>query len=284
MEIVLCSAPTMPGQSPPTLIFTPFSKLSNCLAGNKVKGGRVGFVVHPSVVNLVDSHEILSPLTILRLRLMHQNHHYHHLLFSNSAADDAELGAFNEDLEEVIRKENPFLKFVVDDLRKSEEGKHRIGIFGSGLRNEIQFCWALNRRATFSWLHHLDEERSPVVDMGVTQRYESCGDRPHSHQPRVVLIGRSVIPSFSSGSDRRLLRAKVQFSQKLEKKFCHRFGGMREVVYDGIRLKDLCLAQEKGTTFESCQGSAKEEKNIEAKFGCITSRATIWKKHKEGGV
>ncbi|VDM77152.1 unnamed protein product [Strongylus vulgaris] len=73
--------------------------------------------------------------------------------------------------------------------------------------------------------------------MRVTQRYDSCGDRPHSHQPKVVTFSvvpsfssgsdhrllrakvrfsRSVVPSFSSGSDHRLLRAKVRFSQKLE--------------------------------------------------------------------
>ncbi|KAK6727335.1 hypothetical protein RB195_005184 [Necator americanus] len=35
--------------------------------------GGVGFVVHPSVVHLVDSHEILSPrLAILRLRPLYQ--------------------------------------------------------------------------------------------------------------------------------------------------------------------------------------------------------------------
>ncbi|KAK6765140.1 hypothetical protein RB195_025181 [Necator americanus] len=45
----------------------------------------VGFVVHPSVVHLVDSHEILSPrLAILRLRPLRQKiYQYHQLLFTN---------------------------------------------------------------------------------------------------------------------------------------------------------------------------------------------------------
>ncbi|KAK6763024.1 hypothetical protein RB195_023648 [Necator americanus] len=47
--------------------------------------GGVGFVVHPSVVHLVDSHEILSPrLAILRLRPLRQKtHQYHQLLLTN---------------------------------------------------------------------------------------------------------------------------------------------------------------------------------------------------------
>ncbi|VDM74892.1 unnamed protein product [Strongylus vulgaris] len=45
IEIVSCSAPTTPGQSPPTPIFTRFSKLqgasiSNRLTGSKVKEDR----------------------------------------------------------------------------------------------------------------------------------------------------------------------------------------------------------------------------------------------------
>ncbi|VDM82259.1 unnamed protein product [Strongylus vulgaris] len=98
MEIVSCSAPTTPRQFPPTPIVTPFSKLQGAsttiyialqktkyrktdmrqlgdgtliIRGEKVPSrnvGSVGFVVHPSVVHLVDSHEILSPrLAILRL-------------------------------------------------------------------------------------------------------------------------------------------------------------------------------------------------------------------------
>ncbi|VDM85963.1 unnamed protein product, partial [Strongylus vulgaris] len=43
------------------------------------------------------------------------------------------------------------------------------------------------RSTTFSRQH---EERTPAVDVGVTQRYDSCGDRPHAHQPKEVLTGR----------------------------------------------------------------------------------------------
>ncbi|VDM80889.1 unnamed protein product [Strongylus vulgaris] len=132
----------------------------NCLAGNKVKedgleavsdgtliirGEKVpsrnvrgvGFVVQPSVVYL-DSHEILSLLAILRLHPLHQKTiTIINCYSSTSAANDSELDAFYEDLEEVIRKENSFHKFFAGDFSENllEEGKHMIGRFGSGLRN-----------------------------------------------------------------------------------------------------------------------------------------------------
>ncbi|KAK6749631.1 hypothetical protein RB195_001938 [Necator americanus] len=58
------------------------------IRGEKVPSrnvGGVGFVVHPYVVRLIDSHEILSPrLAILRLRSLRQkNYQYHQLLLTN---------------------------------------------------------------------------------------------------------------------------------------------------------------------------------------------------------
>ncbi|VDM84497.1 unnamed protein product [Strongylus vulgaris] len=67
-----------------------------------------------------------------------------------------------------------------------EEGKHRIGRFGSGLWNE-----------------NGNTGGGQETPNGTTH-----ADRPHSHQQKVVLTGRSVVPSFSSGSDHRLLQAK----------------------------------------------------------------------------
>ncbi|VDM76855.1 unnamed protein product [Strongylus vulgaris] len=49
--------------------------------------GGVGFVVHPSVVHLVDSHEILSPhLAIFSApSSASESHYYHQLLLSNTS-------------------------------------------------------------------------------------------------------------------------------------------------------------------------------------------------------
>ncbi|VDM80182.1 unnamed protein product [Strongylus vulgaris] len=73
--------------------------------------------------------------------------------------------------------------------------------------------------------------KNSCMDMRVTQRYDLCGDRPHSPK---VLLDVSVVPYFNSSSDHRLLRAKVQFSRKLEKKICHHILGRIEVIYGPI--------------------------------------------------
>ncbi|KAK6765285.1 hypothetical protein RB195_025281 [Necator americanus] len=74
------------------------------IRGEKVQSRNVvgvGFVMHPSVVYLVDSHEILSPrLAILRLRPLRQKHISIIICYSpTSAADESELDAFYEELE-----------------------------------------------------------------------------------------------------------------------------------------------------------------------------------------
>ncbi|KAK6762252.1 hypothetical protein RB195_023380 [Necator americanus] len=70
----------------------------------------VGFVVHPSVVHLVESHEILPPrLVILRLCPLRQQPI---IIISccspTSGTDKSKLDAFYEELEEVVRNEKSF--------------------------------------------------------------------------------------------------------------------------------------------------------------------------------
>ncbi|KAK6761900.1 hypothetical protein RB195_022841 [Necator americanus] len=88
------------------------------IRGEKVPSrnvGSVGFVVYPSVVHFVDSHKILSPrLAILRFRLLRQKPiNVINCYSPTSAADESELDAFYEEVEEVIRNEKSFYKFVV---------------------------------------------------------------------------------------------------------------------------------------------------------------------------
>ncbi|KAK6749694.1 hypothetical protein RB195_001979 [Necator americanus] len=82
--------------------------------------------------------------------------------------------------------------------------------------------------------------------MGIVQWRDSCGDRPYTHQPEVVsiwsisargLLDVSVVPSFCSGSDHRLLRAKIRLSHTMEKNICHQ-RRRKEVVYDDCVLED----------------------------------------------
>ncbi|KAK6765588.1 hypothetical protein RB195_025477 [Necator americanus] len=91
-----------------------------------------------SVIHLVDSHEFLSPrLAILRLRILRQKPISSINCYSPTlAADESELEAFYEELEEVMRNEKTFYKFVVGDfnakLGKATEEEYRIGRFELG--------------------------------------------------------------------------------------------------------------------------------------------------------
>ncbi|KAK6737255.1 hypothetical protein RB195_019756 [Necator americanus] len=102
--------------------------------------GSGGSVVHPSVVHLVDSHDPVPCLTILRLRPLRQKPISIINCYSpTSAVDESELDAFYEELEEVIQQEVR-LQIVVGDfnaeLGSSPVQKQRIGRFDLGERNE----------------------------------------------------------------------------------------------------------------------------------------------------
>ncbi|KAK6764252.1 hypothetical protein RB195_024546 [Necator americanus] len=167
------------------------------IRGEKVPSrnvGGVGFLVHPYVVHLVDSHEVLSPrLAILRLRPLRQKSISIINCYSpTSAADESELDAFYEKLEEVVRNEKSFYKFVVGDFKaklgKATEEEYRIGRFGLGDRNENgnRLAGRLSAARLFYGNSLFMKKKSSSVDMGIAQWRDLCGDRPHTHQPEVV--------------------------------------------------------------------------------------------------
>ncbi|KAK6765550.1 hypothetical protein RB195_025454 [Necator americanus] len=129
--------------------------------------GGVGFVVQTSVVHVVDSNEILSlGLAILRRRYAPKTRIFN-CYSPTSAADDSELDAFYEKLEEMIQNEKSFYKFVDGDfnakLGKATEEEYRIGRFGIRNRKENRH-WQSSRRALVrcsphSWEVCFHEER-----------------------------------------------------------------------------------------------------------------------------
>ncbi|KAK6728367.1 hypothetical protein RB195_005798 [Necator americanus] len=127
------------------------------------------------------------------------------------------MNAFYEELEEVIRNEKSFYKFVVGDfnakLGKATEEEYRIGRFGLGDRNENgnRLAGLLSTRAEID--HILSNRRWCLLDV-------------------------SVVPSFCSGSDHRLLRAKTRLSHTMEKNICYRQRRRKEVVYDDCVHED----------------------------------------------
>ncbi|KAK6761046.1 hypothetical protein RB195_022203 [Necator americanus] len=208
--------------------------------------GGVGFVVHPSVVHLVDSHETLSPrLAILRLRTLRQKSISIMNCYSpTSAADESELDAFYEELEEIVRNEMSFYKFAVGEfnakLGKATEEECRIGRFGLGDRNENgnRLAGLLSAARLFhgnSLFMKKDHRRWTWESPNGATRAEI--DHILTNR-RWCLLDVSVVPSFSSGSDHRLLRAKIRLSHTMEKNICYRQRRRKEVVYDDCVLED----------------------------------------------
>ncbi|KAE9413757.1 hypothetical protein Angca_001348, partial [Angiostrongylus cantonensis] len=83
------------------------------IRGEKVPSrnvGRVGFVVHPSIVYLVDSYEILSPrIAVLRLQISHHKKITIINCYSpTDAAEEYEINTFYYQLEEVILNDKAY--------------------------------------------------------------------------------------------------------------------------------------------------------------------------------
>ncbi|VDM60111.1 unnamed protein product [Angiostrongylus costaricensis] len=106
---------------------TPTKQRDPCDPWRKVPSRNVGgvcFVVHPSIVLLVDSYVILSPrIAVFRVQLSrHKKITSINYYSTTDTADEYELNAFYYQLEEVIRNGKACHKFVVGDF-KARTGK-----------------------------------------------------------------------------------------------------------------------------------------------------------------
>ncbi|KAK6760623.1 hypothetical protein RB195_021908 [Necator americanus] len=194
------------------------------IRGGKVPSqnvGGVGFVVHPSVVHLVNSHEILSArLAILRLHPLRQKSISIMNCYSPiSAADKSDLDAFYEELEEVVRNEKSFYKFVVGDfnakLGKATEEEYSIGRFGLGDRIEngnrlaglLSAARLFHGNSLFMKKDHRDWhiEEDPNVDYEMLLRgLRACAER--ASKPRTTNLDRISKTSKELLERRRALR------------------------------------------------------------------------------
>ncbi|EYC38732.1 hypothetical protein Y032_0699g1627 [Ancylostoma ceylanicum] len=158
-------------------------------------------------------------------------------------ADESELETFYERLEDVIHNEKSFYKFVAGDFNaqfgKAEHDEYRIGRFGLGDRNENG-----NRLAGLLSAARLFHGNSVLMKKDHRRwTWESPNGTTHTEIDHILtnqrwcLLDVSVVPSFCCGSDHRLLRAKIRFSCTIEKNVCHRGGGKRVAVYDGVVLE-----------------------------------------------
>ncbi|VDM58431.1 unnamed protein product [Angiostrongylus costaricensis] len=89
------------------------------IRGEKVPSrnvGGVGFVIHPSIVHLIDSYVTLSPrIAVLRLQLSHHKKITIINCYSpTDTADKYELNAFYYQLEEVVRNKKHIMNLLSD--------------------------------------------------------------------------------------------------------------------------------------------------------------------------
>ncbi|KAK6730210.1 hypothetical protein RB195_006959 [Necator americanus] len=161
-----------------------------------------------------------------------------------SAADDSELDVFYEELEEVIRKEKSFYKFVVGDfnakLAKAIEEEYRIRRFGLGNQNGNG-----NRLAGLLSAARLFYGNSLFMKKDHRRwTWESPNGATRAEIDHILTNRRwcqldvSVVPSFCSGPGHRLLRAKIRLSHTMEKKICYRQRRRKAVVCDDCVLED----------------------------------------------
>ncbi|XGW28727.1 hypothetical protein V3C99_008484, partial [Haemonchus contortus] len=136
----------------------------------------VDFVVHPSVVHLIDFREVLSPhFVILRLRHKRLKPIFMVSCYSpHCTADEVELDASYDQLEEIVRNERSFHKVVVKDLNarlgEAQEEEFRTGKTGMGYSNENEnhLAGILSVARLFCCISFFQKK-----DMGVFKRYNS---------------------------------------------------------------------------------------------------------------
>ncbi|VDM57626.1 unnamed protein product [Angiostrongylus costaricensis] len=218
------------------------------ILGKKVPPRNVGgvdFVVHPSIVHLVGSYANISTrIAVLRLRLSHHKKITIINCYSlTDAADEYELNAFYYQLEEVIRDNEGYHKFVVGDFNarigKTNESEYRSVNLGIGERNENgnRLSGLLSAARLFHGNSFFQKKESR------RWTWESSNDITHAEIDRILtnrkwcLLEKSVGSSFCTASDHRLL--KIRFSRKREKNSLHRPREKSLAVYDENILNEV---------------------------------------------
>nr|CDJ93019.1 Endonuclease exonuclease phosphatase domain containing protein [Haemonchus contortus] len=211
--------------------------------GAKVDGknvGGVGFLVHRRIEHLVDSTEVLGPrLAILRLRIERRTTvSIVNCYAPTSTATDGEKDAFYKELEEVLKNERSYYKYVVGDfnavIHEERPATARTGPHGIGETNEngerlmdlLEACNLFHGNSFF------------VKNEGRRWTWESPNAETHSEIDHVLtnrrwsLLDVSVVEAFRTGSDHRLVRAKIRLRAKLRRRDCFRPPPIRLPRYD----------------------------------------------------
>ncbi|KAK6760622.1 hypothetical protein RB195_021908 [Necator americanus] len=229
------------------------------IRGGKVPSqnvGGVGFVVHPSVVHLVNSHEILSArLAILRLHPLRQKSISIMNCYSPiSAADKSDLDAFYEELEEVVRNEKSFYKFVVGDFN-AKLGKATEEEYSIGRRKEVVYddCVLEDSLSQGDW--HIEED--PNVDYEMLLRgLRACAER--ASKPRTTNLDRISKTSKELLERRRALRFDPNASH-IERLVANT--SCRKALQEDLlksRQKKILEAAQRRTSLKKCRRDLRE--------------------------
>ncbi|VDP11466.1 unnamed protein product [Heligmosomoides polygyrus] len=207
--------------------------------------GGVGFLVYSAVHHLVDSYKITSPrVAILRLETKDQGT----ISIVNgyaptSTAKDEEKEEFHKLFERTIKDKKSYYKVVVGDFNATvgtnDHDEWRLGPHGTSSRNEngerlIDFLSACrlyhgnsmfkkpsNRRWT--WESPNGETRSEIDHVLTNRRWS--------------LFDVSVLPSFDTGSDHRLVRAKLTLKKRMFKRDTHKPAPVRIPTFKSEELE-----------------------------------------------
>uniref|UniRef100_A0A914W5Q0 Metalloendopeptidase n=1 Tax=Plectus sambesii TaxID=2011161 RepID=A0A914W5Q0_9BILA len=187
--------------------------------------GGIGFIVSKEWSKSIDSLDVLRPrIGVLTINLQKQQTLCIIQVYApTSAADDEEIERFYDDLEEEINKRSTYLVVMGDfnaKVGRRQDDETFIGPFGGdrNKRGKRLAAMAESRRLfvanTFfqkragrrwTWISPNGETKNEI-DYILTNRLQIVQD--------VTAIGRA----FSTGSDHRLIRARIVLDAKVEKK------------------------------------------------------------------
>ncbi|KIH67296.1 endonuclease/exonuclease/phosphatase family protein [Ancylostoma duodenale] len=207
-------------------------KWRTAVKGTKIDAkniGAVGFLIHPKIQPSILSHEILSP-RIAELRLRTEKKATITIVncyAPNFVGSEEDKDNFYSELEAVIRKEKSYYKYICGDFNalvgNGSDGNWRLGRHGNENRNDNGFR-LLDLMCSCNLFHG-----NSIFEKRQHRRWtwESPNGQTHSELDHILtnrrwsLMDVTVLPSFVSGSDHRLLRGKIRLNEHIFKRDTH---------------------------------------------------------------
>ena len=207
--------------------------------------GGVGFIVHRSLEPSVESSEIISPrLAVLRINVNKNTT----LAIINayaptSAATEEEKDEFYLEIEKVIKNEKAYYKYVCGDFNATVNEplntSTRIGLHGTGTTNDNgeRMLELLNACNLFHG-NSLYQKKTTSRWTWISPNGNTKSELDHIlTNRRWTLLDVTVVEAFNTGSDHRLLRAKIQLRMKRKRHDIHRPPTIRFPEYDPTSLE-----------------------------------------------